>query len=86
MKKFLLLLCPAALASQTIRPYLETYIEHGIKTDSIVLVDNEKTNIYITSSGKLFVPVKTENAYRRIYLGEKPRNKKTKRQEALAVN
>lgn len=84
MKKFLVLLCPAALASQTIKPYVETHIEHGIKTDSIVLVDNEKTNIYATPSGYLFVPVKKGEGYQRIYLGERPKNTRKNRSKTLA--
>lgn len=84
MKRILLLLSPAALSAQTIKPVVETYLEHGIKTDSIVLVDNKKTNIYLTPSGDLFVPVEEENSYRRVYLNEKPNKPRARRKKAVA--
>ena len=86
MKKFLLLLSPAALAAQTIKPVVETCIEHGIKTDSIVLVDNVKTNIFLTPSGDLFVPVKEAESYRRVYLNSKGKKPRTHRRKAVAAN
>ena len=76
MKKLIVLLCPVALSAQTIKPYIEHHLEHGIKTDSIVLVDNEKENIYETPSGRWFVPVKTEKGYKRIYIGSNPKARK----------
>lgn len=76
MKEIIVILCPVALAAQTIKPYVVNHIEHGIKTDSVVLVDNEKENIYETPSGKWFVPVKKGKGYRRVYVGENPKARK----------